>query len=87
MAIVRLMGGLRRFGEAEARCPGATVGQALRASGIPPDLVAPGGQLNPDLVVLRNGRNVAFLAGLDTPVEGEDRVAVFLHGARGFPGG
>ncbi len=87
MPIVRLLGGLRRFGAPEARRPGATVAEALEASGLPADLLAPAGELNPDLVVLRNGRNIAFLDGLATRVEEEDRIAVFLHGARGFPGG
>ena len=36
-----------------------------------------GGSLRPELQVLVNGRNVRFLDGLRTPLEGGDRVAVF----------
>jgi molybdopterin converting factor small subunit len=37
--------------------------------------------------VLVNGRNVEFLAGLDTPLGPRDQVTVFCSGVRGFPGG
>jgi molybdopterin converting factor small subunit len=40
-----------------------------------------------DLRVLVNGRSIAFLQGLDTPLGAEDRVTVHLAGARGHPGG
>jgi len=40
-----------------------------------------------DLRILVNGRNVAFLAGLETPLRAEDQVTLHLAGARGYPGG
>ena len=40
-----------------------------------------------DLRILVNGRSMAFLKGLDTPLEKRDKVTVHLTGARGFPGG
>ncbi len=40
-----------------------------------------------DLRILVNGRSIAFLSGLDTPLEKKDKVTVHLTGARGFPGG
>jgi molybdopterin synthase sulfur carrier subunit len=36
------------------------------------------GQIRPDLVVLRNGRSIVFLGGLDTELNDGDAVAVFL---------
>ena len=36
------------------------------------------GQIRPDLVVLRNGRSIVFLGGLDTELNDGDTVAVFL---------
>lgn len=46
-----------------------------------------GRALNRDLRVLVNGRSVAFLAGLETPVGETDYVTLHLSGIRGFPGG
>lgn len=66
---------------------GATVAAVLAESSIPQALLFPDGQLNRDVEVLVNGRNVAFLAGLNTELCGDDRVTIFLHGARGYPGG
>ncbi len=85
--MLKLLGGLRRFGGGEQMVAGATVGVVLDHAPIPPQLLFPDGQLNRDIEVLVNGRNIAFLAGLDTPLTAEDRVTVFLHGARGYPGG
>ena len=42
--------------------------------------------LQPDVAVLVNGRNVEFLAGLDTPLTPTDGVTIFYSGMRGFPG-
>lgn len=36
------------------------------------------GQLQADLTILKNGRNIAFLNGLDTELEDGDAVAVFF---------
>ena len=49
-------------------------------------LIGEGG-LQPDVEVLVNGRNVEFLAGLDTRLAPADRITVFYSGVRGFPGG
>ena len=43
--------------------------------------------LNEDVEVLVNGRNIKFLDGMSTPLEQEDRVTLLYHGVRGFPGG
>ena len=87
MAVLKLLGGLRRYGVAESRVGATTVRAVLSAGPVPQQLLFPGGRLNRDVEVLVNGRNVAFLSGLDTPLTADDRVTVFLHGARGYPGG
>ena len=66
---------------------GATVAAVLAESSIQQALLFPDGQLNRDVEVLVNGRNIHFLGGLDTTLSADDRVTVFLHGARGYPGG
>lgn len=43
--------------------------------------------LQPNVEVLVNGRNVEFLAGLDSRLAPTDHVTVFYSGGRGFPGG
>ncbi len=85
--MLRLLGGLRRFGGGEQRVGGHSVGALLATCGVPRTLMFPDGRLNADIEVLVNGRNIAFLAGLETPLAAEDKVTVFLHGARGYPGG
>lgn len=85
--MLRVLGGLRRFGVRERRVGGATVHAVLAEAQIPDGLLFPDGCLNRDIEVLVNGRNIAFLAGLDTSLDDGDRVTVFLHGARGYPGG
>ena len=35
------------------------------------------GQLRGDLTILRNGRNIVFLAGLDTILDNGDKIAIF----------
>jgi len=85
--MLRLLGGLRRFGGSERAVSGTTVAAVLDESPVPRALLFPGGQLNRDVEVLVNGRNVAFLAGFDTALTADDRVTIFLHGARGYPGG
>ena len=44
-------------------------------------------ELNDDVEVLVNGRNIKFLDGMQTPLTAEDRVTLLYHGVRGFPGG
>jgi molybdopterin converting factor small subunit len=85
--VLKLLAGLRRFGAREQSVNGTTVAAVLSESPVPRTLLFPEGQLNGDLEVLVNGRNIAFLAGLNTPLVEEDRVTIFLHGARGYPGG
>lgn len=48
---------------------------------------AGGRALHPDLRVLKNGRDVRFLAGLDTSLDASDSVTLHQTGARSFPGG
>ena len=43
--------------------------------------------LNEDVEVLVNGRNIKFLDGMATLLGKEDRVTLLYHGVRGFPGG
>ena len=98
MAEVKLLGGLRsKVGAETLKLDVATVGELLD------ELVERGGraltvlfyqdpQADPpephrDLRVLVNGRSIAFLQGLETPLEKRDKVTVHLTGARGFPGG
>ena len=85
--MLKLLGGLRRFGKTAGRTDGATVHDVLENSAVPRSLLFPDDELNRDIEVLVNGRNISFLAGLETPLEDSDRVTVFLHGARGYPGG
>jgi molybdopterin converting factor small subunit len=87
MPMLKLLGGLRRFGRREQLVTGARVGDVLASSPLPRPLLFLNDQLNNDIEVLVNGRNIAFLAGLDTELVDDDRVTVFLHGARGYPGG
>jgi len=47
----------------------------------------PGGELDPDIEILVNGRNIHFSGGLGTRLDPPDEVTIFRHGARGFPGG
>ena len=44
-------------------------------------------ELNDDVEVLVNGRNIKFLDGMATTLGQEDRVTLLYHGVRGFPGG
>jgi len=98
MADVKLLGGLRsKVGADTLKLDAETIRALLD------ELVARGGQaltvlfyedpmakpLMPhrDLRILVNGRSMAFLEGLDTPLEKRDKVTVHLTGTRGFPGG
>ena len=42
---------------------------------------------DPDLRVLVNGRAIALLEGVATPLETEDAVTIYSVGIRGWPGG
>ena len=87
MPVLKVLGGLRRFAPPKTSVQGATVSELLLAGPLPTDVLFPGGELNRDIEVLVNGRNIAFLSGLATPLMPDDHVTVFLHGARGYPGG
>lgn len=87
MPRLKVLSGLRRFGGAEHAVEGQTVREVLRHAHVPATLLFPDGELNRDIEVLVNGRNISFLSGLDTELGTDDRVTVFLHGARGYPGG
>ena len=75
-------GGDRAAGTVAALFPGSE--RALR-SGFAGLLLCEAG-LQPDVEVLVNGRNVEFLAGLDTPLTPTDGVTIFYSGVRGPPG-
>jgi len=85
MPVLKLLGGLRRFGGGQQQVSGKTVRDVLGR--LPAQVLFPEGGLNRDLEVLVNGRNISFLAGLETALAPDDRVTIFLHGARGYPGG
>jgi molybdopterin converting factor small subunit len=87
MPVLRLLGGMRRFGGKERHVRGGTVKDVLQQAPVPAGVLFPDGRLNRDVEVLVNGRNVSFLAGLDTALAEDDRVTIFFHGARGYPGG
>lgn len=87
MPVLKILGGLRRFAAPKSHLEGSTVEAVLHATPVPSAVLFPDGRLNRDVEVLVNGRNIAFLAGLGTPLAPDDQVTVFLHGARGYPGG
>lgn len=83
--MLKLLPGLdSRRGGCARTLAGATVREVLEHARVPLPLV-PQGSLNCEVLV--NGRNISFLVGLDTPLRSDDRVTLFFHGARGFPGG
>jgi molybdopterin converting factor small subunit len=86
MPRLKFLGGLRRFATQPAE-DARRVRELLEKSTVPRELLFPNGDLNRDIEVLVNGRNIAFLDGLETRLNDDDRVTVFLHGARGYPGG
>jgi molybdopterin converting factor small subunit len=87
MPVLKLLGGLRCFGAEEQYVSGSTVAAVLDHGPVPHAILFPNGALNQDVEVLVNGRNIAFLDGLNAPLAEEDRVTIFVHGARGYPGG
>ena len=40
-----------------------------------------------DINILVNGRAIEFQKGLAAPLDVQDEVTIYQHGARGFPGG
>jgi len=93
MAVVMFLGDIRRAaGCATVAVEADTVASALAVLGASvgsgfAGLLVRDRALPPDVEVLLNGRNIAFLDGLDTPVRPADRLTVFYSGLRGFPGG
>jgi molybdopterin synthase sulfur carrier subunit/adenylyltransferase/sulfurtransferase len=93
MAVVAFLGAIRRAaGRASVPVEADTVAGALAAldASVGPEfaaLLVRAGALLLDVEVLLNGRNVAFLDGLQTPVRPADGLTVFYNGLRGFPGG
>jgi molybdopterin synthase sulfur carrier subunit len=60
----------------------ATVGDVLEGieaefSGLAGELLEEGGDIQPQLTVLRNGREVVHLSGTETTMEDGDRLSVF----------
>jgi len=65
----------------------AEMGRGVAASLLYDGLGGPKSPISRDLSVLVNGRDVDFLGGEETKLEEKDRVTIYLHGGRGFPGG
>jgi molybdopterin converting factor small subunit len=92
---VRLLGGLRALLGAKSVSANALVAGALlreiaeRGGESAASLIfdSDGHTPNQDLRILVNGRSVVFLDGLDTKLQQDDTVTVYIAGARGFPGG
>ncbi len=98
MARVRLLGGLADVAganELEIAAAGvrelitklAEIGGRVTASLLYDGSGGLKSPLSRDLRVLVNGRDVDFLGGEETRLEEKDRVTVFVHRGRGFPGG
>ncbi len=93
MATLRFLGPLRQAAgtdalEFEAPTVADALGMATGRLGAGfAVMVFPGGELDPDIEILVNGRNIQFSGGLGTRLNPSDEVTLFRHGARGFPGG
>ena len=81
MSVVRLPSVLRAnaAGERAVEVDGATVGDAVHAlvgrhPGLADQLLTPDGELHRFVNVYLNGRDVRYLAGLDTPVDERDEI-------------
>lgn len=87
MPVLKFLGGLRRLVKGPQPVTAETVRSALRAAALPQEILFPDDELNRDIEVLVNGRNISFLSGLETALNADDQVTIFLHGVRGYPGG
>jgi len=81
MSVVRLPSVLRAHadGERAIEVDGSTVGAAVQAlvgrhPALADQLLTPDGELHRFVNVYLNGRDVRYLAGLDTPVEDRDEI-------------
>ena len=93
MATIRFLGMLRQAAGTEGlQVDAPTVADVLgtlagRLGAGFASALFPGGELDPDIEILVNGRNIHFSGGLGTRLAPSDEVTLFRHGARGFPGG
>ena len=81
MSVVRLPSVLRQHadGERAIEVDGATIGDAVqslvgRHPALAEQLLTPDGELHRFVNVYLNGRDVRYLAGLQTPVEARDEI-------------
>ena len=79
-------------GGSEVPLEGESVGELLQAlvtkAGPTMDaLLFSEGTLARDARILKNGRNVALLDGLETALDERDTVTVYFFGNRSYPGG
>ena len=81
MSVIRLPSVLRANanGERAVEVDGATIGAAVQAlvgrhPALAGQLLTPDGELHRFVNVYLNGRDVRYLAGLDTPVESRDEI-------------
>ena len=81
MSVIRLPSVLRANanGERAVEVDGATIGDAVqslvgRHPGLAGQLLTPEGELHRFVNVYLNGRDVRYLAGLDTPVDARDEI-------------
>ncbi|MBI2001986.1 MAG: MoaD/ThiS family protein [candidate division NC10 bacterium] len=93
MAVVTFLGEVRKAaGRSTVDVKADSVKRLLAALGesVSPafaSLVFKDGDLQRDIEVLVNGRNIEFLKMLDTSLRPMDQVTIFYSGVRGFPGG
>jgi molybdopterin converting factor small subunit len=92
VAEVKYLGRLRSLtGIARERLVAGSIGELIEElavrSGELNKVLFVDGRYNSDVEVLVNGRNMQFLGGLEAHLEDDDAVTLFIHGARGFPGG
>ena len=94
MSVIRLPHVLRQQanGERAIEVDGATVGDAVQAlvgrhPGLAGQLLTPDGELHRFVNVYLNGRDVRYLAGLDTPVGDRDEIRLLPAIAGGCAAG
>jgi molybdopterin synthase sulfur carrier subunit len=92
MSVVRLPSVLRQHadGERAIEVDGSTIGDAVqslvgRHPALAEQLLTPEGDLHRFVNVYLNGRDVRYLAGLDTPIEARDEIRLLPAIAGGAP--